>query len=427
MTHETEAGGPWSRGCEPAETEDVEGFAHPDFSAVERAFAQQLERTDGGAAVTVFHQGRAVVDLWGGVRSPDGDPWESDTLAMCFSTTKGVASAALHLQAEAGLVDYDERVATYWPEFAQNGKENITVRHVLSHSAGLHRLRSVIDSAHHMLDWDHMVEALAAEPPAYEPGTQCGYHALTYGWLVGEIVRRVTGRPLAQVIADDVDAPLGLNGLYLGCPPEQRHRVAPLAPMQIFGPRLPKALHRIRRGIADQAGKALSLVGSPVNTRRMINALFPRGMEDVMAGPEVMDASIPAANGFFTSRALASLYAVYAGWGELDGVRLFSPERVRQIGEEQNNRRDLVLVMPMRWRLGYHRVLGNYEACPNGFGHFGLGGSGAWADPTRGLAVAMVCNRGTGTPVGDIRLMRLSKVAIEAADGVDHPTRVAAG
>jgi CubicO group peptidase (beta-lactamase class C family) len=427
MTHETEAGGPWSRGCEPAETEDVEGFAHPDFSAVERAFAQQLERTDGGAAVTVFHQGRAVVDLWGGVRSPDGDPWESDTLAMCFSTTKGVASAALHLQAEAGLVDYDERVATYWPEFAQNGKENITVRHVLSHSAGLHRLRSVIDSAHHMLDWDHMVGALAAEPPAYEPGTQCGYHALTYGWLVGEIVRRVTGRPLAQVIADDVDAPLGLNGLYLGCPPEQRHRVAPLAPMQIFGPRLPKALHRIRRGIADQAGKALSLVGSPVNTRRMINALFPRGMEDVMAGPEVMDASIPAANGFFTSRALASLYAVYAGWGELDGVRLFSPERVRQIGEEQNNRRDLVLVMPMRWRLGYHRVLGNYDACPNGFGHFGLGGSGAWADPTRGLAVAMVCNRGTGTPVGDIRLMRLSKVAIEAADGVDHPTRVAAG
>jgi CubicO group peptidase (beta-lactamase class C family) len=405
----------------------VEGFAHPDFVAVERAFAQQLERTDGGAAVTVFHQGRAVVDLWGGVRSPDGDPWESDTLAMCFSTTKGVASAALHLQAEAGLVDYDERVATYWPEFAQNGKENITVRHVLSHSAGLHRLRSVIDSAHHMLDWDHMVGALAAEPPAYEPGTQCGYHALTYGWLVGEIVRRVTGRPLAQVIADDVDAPLGLNGLYLGCPPEQRHRVAPLAPMQIFGPRLPKALHRIRRGIADQAGKALSLVGSPVNTRRMINALFPRGMEDVMAGPEVMDASIPAANGFFTSRALASLYAVYAGWGELDGVRLFSPERVRQIGEEQNNRSDLVLVMPMRWRLGYHRVLGNYEACPNGFGHFGLGGSGAWADPTRGLAVAMVCNRGTGTPVGDIRLMRLSKVAIEAADGVDHPTRVAAG
>lgn len=403
----------------------VEGFAHRDFAAVADTLAQQLDRTDGGAAVTVFHHGVPVVDLWGGVRSPDGDPWEADTLAMCFSTTKGVASAALHLQAEAGLVDYDERVCTYWPEFAQNGKENITVRHVLSHSAGLHRLRSVIDGAHHMLDWEHMVDALAAEPPAYEPGTQCGYHALTYGWLVGEIVRRVTGRPLADVV-NDLDRALGLDGLYLGCPPDQRHRVAPLAPMQIFGPRVPKVLHRIRRAAADQAGKALSLVGSPVNTRRMVNALAPRGMEDVMAGPEVMDASIPAANGFFTARALASLYAVYAGGGELDGVRLFSPDRVRQIGEEQNNRRDLVLVMPMRWRLGYHRVLGNYDESPNGFGHFGLGGSGAWVDPTRGLAVAMVCNRGTGTPVGDVRLMRLSKVALQSADQTGRSLDVAA-
>jgi CubicO group peptidase (beta-lactamase class C family) len=394
----------------------MDGFAHRDFRAVEESFRRQLERTDGGAAVTIFHHGEPVVDLWGGVRNDEGDPWEADTLAMCFSTTKGVASAALHLQVEAGLVDYDERVATYWPEFAQNGKENITVRHVLSHSAGLHRLRSVIESAHHMLDWDHMVEALAAEPPAYEPGTQCGYHGLTYGWLIGEIVQRVTGRQLGEVITSDVDAPLGLDGLYLGCPPEQRHRVAALEPMRVFGPRVPKALHQILRGIGDQFGKALSVTGSPVNTRRLINALFPRGMEDVMASPEVMDASIPAANGFFTARALASMYAVFAGGGALGDVRLFSPELVRQIGEEQNNRRDLVLVMPMRWRLGYHRVLGNYGECPNGFGHFGLGGSGAWADPSRELSVAMVCNRGTGTPVGDIRLMRLSKAALECAD-----------
>jgi CubicO group peptidase (beta-lactamase class C family) len=393
----------------------MEGYAHPGFEAVQETFRKQLERTDGGAAVTIFHRGEPVVDLWGGARTPEGDPWERDTLAMCFSTTKGVASLALHLQAEAGLIDYDERVATYWPEFAQNGKENITVRHVLSHSAGLHRLRSVIDSAHHMLDWEHMVEAIAAEPPAYEPGTHAGYHALTYGWLVGEIVQRVTGRRLREVIASDVDKPLGLDGLYLGCPPEQRHRVAALAPMQIF-PRVPKVVHRVRRGITDQFGKALSLTGSPVNTRRMVNALFPRGMEDVMAGPEVMDASIPAANGFFTARALATMYALLAGGGEFGGVRLLSSDRVKQIGEEQNNCRDLVLVMPMRWRLGYHRVLGNHDACPDGFGHFGLGGSGAWADPTRELAVAMVCNRGTGTPVGDVRLMRLSKVAIESAD-----------
>ncbi|MGI9644329.1 MAG: serine hydrolase domain-containing protein [Ilumatobacteraceae bacterium] len=402
----------------------MEGFAHPEFVAVEETFRRQLERTDGGAAVAIFHRGEPVVDLWGGVRTDEGDPWEADTLAMCFSTTKGVASTALHLQAEAGLVDYDERVATYWPEFAQNGKEDITVRQVLSHSAGLHRLRSVIEHAHHMLDWEHMVEALAAERPAYEPGTQCGYHAFTYGWLVGEIVRRVTGRSLGDVITSDVDAPLGLDGLYLGCPPDQRHRVASLAPMRIFGPRVPKVVHRVRRGITDQVGRALSMSGAPVNTRRMINALFPRGMEDVMAGPEVMDAEIPAANGFFTARALASMYAVLAGEGALGDVRLFSPDRVRQIGEEQNNRRDLVLVMPMRWRLGYHRVLGNHSECPDGFGHFGLGGSGAWADPTSELSVAMVCNRGTGTPVGDIRLMRLSKAALEAVDRIGPRTAV---
>jgi CubicO group peptidase (beta-lactamase class C family) len=339
---------------------------------------------------------------------------------MCFSTTKGVTSLALHLQADAGLVDYDEPVATYWPEFAQNGKENVTVRHVLSHSAGLHRMRSVIESAHHMLDWDHMVEALAKEPPAYEPGTKCGYHAFTYGWLVGEIVQRVTGRSIADVIATDVDQRLGLDGLYLGCPPEQRYRAAELAPMGIL-PHLPRPIERIGHEIGKQVGRTLSLVGSPVNTRRIANALFPRGMEDVMAGPEVMDASIPAVNGFFTARALATMYAMLAGRGEVGGVRMLSEETVRRIGEVQNDERDLVLVMPMRWRLGYHRVLGNQGSCPDGFGHFGLGGSGAWADPTRDLAVAMTCSRGTGTPVGDIRMMRLSNAAIESADRVGPP------
>jgi CubicO group peptidase (beta-lactamase class C family) len=395
----------------------MEGHVHPDFASVAQVFGDQLERTDGGSAVTVMHGGEPVVDLWGGLRTLEGDPWEPDTLAMCFSTTKGVTSLALHLQAEAGLVDYDEPVATYWPEFAQNGKEGVTVRHVLSHSAGLHRVRSVIETAHHMLDWEHMVDALAKERPAYEPGTKCGYHAFTYGWLVGEIVRRVAGRTLAEVITSDVDQRLGLNGLFLGCPPEQRHRVAELGPMRIF-PALPSPIDRLGTEIGKQVGRTLSLLGSPLNTRRIANALFPRGMEDVMAGPEVMDASIPAANGFFTARALATMYAVLAGGGEVGGVRLLSEETVRRIGEVQNNQRDLVLVMPMRWRLGYHRVLGNNGICPDGFGHFGFGGSGAWADPTRDLAVAMTCTRGTGTPVGDIRMMRLTKVAIECADRV---------
>ena len=390
----------------------MEGHADPRFETVADAFRRQLEGTDGGAALAVFHRGEPVVDLWGGNRTDDGDPWEADTLAMCFSTTKGVASAALHLQYEAGLVEYDERVSTYWPEFAQNGKQDVTVRHVLCHESGLHRVRSVIDTAHEMLDWEHMVAKLAAERPAYQPGTRNGYHALTYGWLVGEIVRRVTGRPLGEVIAADLDARLGLDGLYLGCPPEQRHRVAPLAPMRLPGPSVPEGIHRLRMGVVEGVGRTLALAGSPLNIRRTLNALAPRGMEDVVAGSEIMDASIPAANGFFTARALATMYAVYAGKGTLGDVQMFSPETVRRIGSRQNSRPDLVLVMPMQWRLGYHRIFG----APDGFGHFGFGGSGAWADPTRDLAVAMVCNRGTGTPIGDARLIRLSRVVIEAAD-----------
>lgn len=392
----------------------MEGNAHPDFAEVADIFRRQLLRTDGGAAVCVYHRGARVIDLWGGYRTKVGNEWESDTLAMCFSTTKGVASLALHLQADAGLVDYDEPVATYWPEFAQNGKERVTVRHVLSHSAGLHRLRTVIESAHEMLDWDHMVDALARERPAYEPGTKTGYHALTYGWLAGEIVRRVTGRPLDAVVRDDIAVPLGLDGLHLGVPPDQRHRVAPLEPLRLLAGRVPGS-RVLRDAVVAGVGAGLSIARSPVNTRRMVNALLPRGMEDVITSPEIMDASIPAANGFFTARSLAAMYAMMAGHGTLGDVRLLSEKTVELIGEEQNNRRDLVLVMPMRWRLGYHRVIGVGDTA-EAFGHFGFGGSGAWCDPSRDLAVAMVCNRGGGTPVGDARLVMLSRAAIAAAD-----------
>lgn len=393
----------------------VNGVVHPDFMALADEFRRQLGRTSGGAAVCVHHRGERVVDLWGGVRDDGGAPWEQDTLAMCFSTTKGVASFALHVFADRGLVDYDAPVATYWPEFAQNGKEAVTVRHVLSHSAGLHRLRSVIEGAHHMLDWDHMVGALARERPAYVPGTRAGYHALTYGWLVGEIVRRVSGQTLGEAIEREVAGPLGLDGLYLGCPPDQRHRVAPLEPIGRPAA-LPSSLRGVEKRLGEAGGKLLSLVRSPVNTRRLINALVPRGMEDVLWGPEIMDAEIPAANGFFSARSLAAMYAVYGGGGRLGDRRLLSEETVARVGEVQNDTFDLVLTVPMRWRLGYHRIMTSRGSIGEAFGHFGFGGSGGWADPTRDLAVAMVCNRGTGTPVGDLRLARLSHEARVAAD-----------
>ena len=197
------------------------------------------------------------------------------------------------------------------------------MRHVLTHSAGLHRMRTLVDHAQRMLDWDYMVAALERAEPAYEPGTRHGYHALTYGWLAGELVRRVSGRPVALFVQEELARPLGLDGLYVGCPPEQRGRVAPLAPMAApLGRRL-----GLRPGavMGGPIGRIPALLGLPVSPRRFVNALLPRGIEDVLWGPEVMDAEIPAANGFFTARSLAKLYALLAHGGQVGGVRLLSP------------------------------------------------------------------------------------------------------
>ncbi|MCU0268555.1 MAG: beta-lactamase family protein [Acidimicrobiales bacterium] len=391
----------------------IDGYVHPDFAPVATVFRQQLARTTGGASVAIYHRGELVVDLWGGTRTLDGDPWQADTMAMCFSTTKGIASLAVHLLADRGQVHYDAPVAEYWPEFAQNGKEGVTVRHVLTHSAGLHRLRSVIDHAEQMLDWDYMVDALGRAKPAYPPGTANGYHALTYGWLAGEIVRRVSGRPFDQFVQDEIVAPLELDGLYMGCPEDQRHRVAPLAPMggAYLGP---QASRRIEKRVGEQFAKLGSLTRFPLNTRRIVNALAPRGVEDVLFDAKAMDASIPAANGFMTARSLARAYGALAGRGTIDGVQLLSPFTVERIAEIQSTRRDLVLVLPMRWRLGYHAVVTSRGFVDEAFGHFGFGGSGGWCDPTRDLAVGMTCNRGTGTPVGDARLVQLGTAAMQS-------------
>lgn len=395
------------------------GDAHEDFRGVAVAFGRQLRRTNGGAAVSVYHRGEPVVDLWGGTRDLDAPggpaPWERDTVAMCFSTTKGVASTALHVLADRGLVGYDEPVATYWPEFAQNGKEAVTVRHVLSHSAGLHRIRSLVDAAHRMLDWDHMCAALAAAPPAYPPGTRHGYHALTYGWLVGEIVRRVSGVAIADFVRTELAEPLGLDGLTIGLPPTERGRLAPLGPMGIPRPRW-KPLRQAEREIGKLMGKVVSAMPVPVNTRRLVNALVPRGFEDVLVGTDIMDAAVPAANGFFTARSLGRMYAMLAGGGSIDGVRILSPATVAAAATVQSHGPDLVLVMPMDWRLGYHRVFTTRGGVGTAFGHFGFGGSGGWADPARDLSVAYVCNRGSGTPIGDLRIAELGAAAIRCAD-----------
>src|SRR5262249_42411849 len=168
-------------------------------------FRFQLQQArGGGAALCAYHRGEPVVDLWGGVRDERGRPWQKDTLALCYSTTKGVAATLLHVLADRGLLDYSAPVARYWPEFAAAGKAQITVRQVLCHEAGLYRIRDLVDHARRLLDWDYMVERLAAAPPCHAPGAAHGYHGLTFGFLVGELIQRVTGARFRDVLAEEL-------------------------------------------------------------------------------------------------------------------------------------------------------------------------------------------------------------------------------
>ncbi|MFT5444247.1 MAG: CubicO group peptidase (beta-lactamase class C family), partial [Myxococcota bacterium] len=207
----------------------LEGYIHPDFWRTAQTFEKIMPRKgNGGAALCVYHRGEKVVDIWGGTRDDDGNPWLGDTLALSYSTTKGVASTLIHILADRGLIDYDAPVSLYWPEFAAEGKDLITVRQLMSHEAGLYDIRHLVDDAQRMLDWTYMTDALAAAKPVHEPGTAHGYHGLTYGWLVGELAQRVTGKPFGELLQSEIAAPLGLGGLYVGLPEDQMHRRAKL-------------------------------------------------------------------------------------------------------------------------------------------------------------------------------------------------------
>ena len=390
----------------------ISGSVHPDFGGVTESLRRvAMHKRGGGAAVAVYHRGELVVDAWTGARNAAGAPWQSDTMAMSFSTTKGVVATTLHRLADRGLVRYDEPVATYWPEFAAGGKEHVTVRHLLTHSAGLHHLRGVISDAYEMLDWDLVCTRLAAETSRYEPGSRYGYHGITYGFLVGEVIRRVTGLSVHDAVDAEVVQPLGLDGMVIGAPPHERDRIAELI---------------VRFGDAERAERFARRAERIAWLRPTVETFMVPGSDRLFASRDVLDSEIPAINGCFTARSLARMYAALAGGGVLDGIRYLSTETLRQATQVQSTQRDIVVGFPMRWRLGYHVAATTRGVIPNGFGHFGFGGSGAWADPDNDLAVAFVCNRVAGTPFGDTRLLRIGARARAAAmmrDGTVAPSR----
>jgi CubicO group peptidase (beta-lactamase class C family) len=376
------------------------------FAPVRQVFDRWVARTPGGGSLVVRVKGETVVDLWGGTMDRHGErPWGRETLGLSFSTTKGIASTVIHRLADRGLLDYDEPVATYWPEFGAGGKEGITVRDVLTHRAGLFNVRAVAKRAEDLLDHLAMEERLAAlERPG--PTRRSAYHAITYGWLVAGIARRVTGKGMAELAQVEVAKPLGADGLHIGIPSA--------------GP----------EGIAEPVGDALRRTGvvarlfSPVWTRipatkTAIEALLVPGFHRLFEGPEpsIWTTEMPAVNGALTADGLARLYGALANGGEDDGKRLLSRERVKALGKVQVRTADAVLGFRMRWRLGYHQAFGRGGGAPLAFGHYGYGGSGGWADPATGMSLGFVSNKigSLTTPMGDFALFRLTGLVRECA------------
>jgi len=409
------------------------GRHEPGFEPLARALEEILSHAPfGGGALCVYHAGKPVFDMWGGPRDGAGTPWEEHTPCVSFSTTKGVASTALHMLVDRGLLRYDDPVARYWPEFGQRGKEQITLRQVLTHSAGLYDARSVIAHADDLLDWDKTCAALAQAPAAHEPGRYHAYHALTYGHLVGEVVRRVGGRPFSEFVAAEIAAPLGLKDFFVGAPDEAIARAARLIfPKRELASPKPgaeapanKRPPSARQKRLATMQRVLRLFGVPMSLERVQGAFSPRGIGRWdFSAPRVLSACIPSVNGLFSARDLARFYQVLALGGAIDGTRLLSSRTLQEATRVHRRGPDGVLVLPMGWRLGYHAVPTRTGVVKGAFGHFGYGGSGAWASPDDQVSLGFTVNAGTGTPVGDLRVVKLNSVALACIRARTHRAR----
>jgi CubicO group peptidase (beta-lactamase class C family) len=379
----------------------IHGEVTPGFERVRDAFAKNFDdHGDVGAAFSLYVKGNKVVDLWGGTADADtGRSWERDTPVIVFSTTKGVTAICAHLLAQRGELDLDAPVATYWPEFKAQGKENIPVRWLLSHRVGLPAVSTPM-SPEQVLAWDPIVEALAAEAPMWEPNTAHGYHALTYGWLVGEVIRRVTGRSVGRFLAEEIAGPLGLE-LWIGLPEEVEPRVAPLITLESAAIELNEDV--VKSLPEEQQAMIRAFLDPDSLAQRALRLTEPALQFNSRA---VHAAEIPAANGIATARALAKLYASCVG--EVDGRRLLDAATVKDAIVEQSNGPDKVLTLPTRFGSGFFLtsdfapLLGERS-----FGHAGAGGSLAFADPDAEVGFAYVMNKMQQNLGGDPRTLSL--------------------
>jgi CubicO group peptidase (beta-lactamase class C family) len=368
---------------------DVGGYVARGYEGVRDAFATAQAADEGGAQLCIYRHGEKVVDIWGGRDKINDRPYDEETLGVIMSCTKGATAAIAHILAERGLIDYEARVADYWPAFAAGGKDNARVWHLMSHSVGLPGVDP--DSgvtAKDMLYLERHLLALEAMAPVWAPGASCVYHPITYGSLLDGLVRRVSGKSVSQLLAEEISGPLGLE-FWIGLPLEEDHRVAPhFAPTP--GPN------------AEQIGALLTGFGIDTTTRLartvLLSLQHTGELIDDMNNRELRAGQMPAGNGVTNAASLAKMYAAMIG--EVDGVRLLKPETVDQARTLRTGSMvppgdldKLQLGLPVRYGLGYQLARDETEHLGEGsFGHDGAGGRLAFAHPERGVAAAYVAN-----------------------------------
>ena len=372
---------------------ELHGTCDERFVAVRDALSNNLDKgADIGASVAVTVDGELVVDVWGGhLGDADATPWERDTITNVWSTTKTMTALCALMLADAGQLDLHGPVARYWPEFAANGKADVEVRHLLGHTSGLSGWQEPM-TFEDLYDWERATSALAAQAPWWEPGTASGYHAITQGFLVGEVIRRVTGQTVGQFFRTEVAEPLGLD-FHIGLAPSEFGRVANVIPP----PPLPI------EGI-DPAS---------IMVRTFANPLM---VADIAWTDGWRTAEIPAANGHGNARSVALGQAVVACGGELQGRRLLSPAGCRAIFEEQANGVDLVLGVPLRFGIGYGLPTPDAPMSPNEHASYwgGWGGSVIVVDQDARMTIAYMMNRMEAGVVGDERGMAIVNAAYGA-------------
>jgi CubicO group peptidase (beta-lactamase class C family) len=368
---------------------DIQGFWEGSFEGVATTLAESLDAgTDVGASVAVFLEGEPVVDIWGGFVDEDHSaPWEKDTLTNVWSTTKTMTFLCALMLADRGELDFHAPVATYWPEFAAAGKERVEVRHLMGHTAGLPGWTERLEPED-LADWEKCTSLLAAQEPWWEPGTASGYHAVTQGYLIGEVVRRITGVSIGTWFADQVAGPLGAD-FFIGLPASEDVRVSMVIPPP------PPDLEALNP--SELVIRAM--------TNPLLDATYPRN-------EWWRRAEIPAANGHGNARSVALIQSVIAGRGEARGVRLLSERGCEAIFDEQANGVDLILGMPNRFGMGYGLSTEMMPIGPRCCYWGGYGGSLIIMDLEARLTVCYVMNRMDSGLQGDLRATNIVLAAV---------------